>query len=171
MAEPNSPNVDAERRAKLERLAREAEPPPPTDPAPSLEDLRQVRDTHDRMRIGGDPIITIVCAGLFLYVGFETSFVTPKEEPLVAFVGTVFPWLAKIVGFGLLVVALAEFRSLRFAAPLGCFLAALATLATLGAGLIWITNGYSDGWLYILFGLLNASATRSSFLAWKGDHA
>ena len=60
------------------------------------------------------------------------------------------------------------FAGMAFARPLNFVVALIATVGCLGAGLIWIFHQYSDGWLYILFGLLNGSSARSAYLVWKG---
>jgi hypothetical protein len=171
--EPGGQPSDS-RREILDRIAREAPPPRvEAEPLPSSDASRTRAAAHSNREAVGyasasDPLITLVCAGLFLWVGFSISFLRPGSEPLVAFVATVFPSLARVVGFGLLLLAGLEFAGIAFARPLNLVIALIAAISCIGAGLIWIFHQYSEGWLYILFGLLNGSAARSAYFAWKG---
>jgi hypothetical protein len=116
----------------------------------------------------GDIFMTLVSAALFLYVGFWSSFDLTGESALLDRAIVVFNWGARIVGVGLLLVAGLLYLRVRGAALLDLVLAALATLICAVPGAIWIGHGYTrDGFLVLVFALINASATRGAWLHWQ----
>ena len=129
-------------------------PPPPNQPRPPAP--------------VESPFWTIIAALLFLYFGFFGYFIPLADDPPIQRISIhAFNWMARIVGIGLLLAAALAYLQRPAAHPLNFGLAALAALGCLGAGAIWMANGYGMGLLILVFGLLNAVAARSSWVAWR----
>lgn len=118
---------------------------------------------------GESPWLTLVSAGLFLYVGFGLGLTGVSGNPLYDGSVAALTWGARIVGIGLLVsFGLSYFRT-PGAALLDLMLAGLAAGGCLVIGAIWLAFADAQGVLLLLFGLLNASATRAAWarLQWQ----
>jgi len=112
--------------------------------------------------------LTIVVALLFLYLGFYAAFVPRDNDPAIQKISIhAFNWMARIVGVGLLAVAVLSYAQIALARPLNFLLALLAAVGCLGAGAIWMANGYSTGFLIVIFGVLNAYTARGAWLTWR----
>ena len=117
---------------------------------------------------GGDSILmSLISAGLFLYVGFMLGLVGISGNPIYDGSVAAFTWGARIVGIGLLVVVGLNLVRLPGAAMLDLFLSALAALGCLVVGVIWLAFGDMQGFLLLLFGLLNASAMKAAWTRWR----
>lgn len=116
------------------------------------------------------PIMTLVSAGLFLYVGFWLSLSPTGNSGSVLYDASVnlFTWMARLVGIGLLGVFVLELVRMPGAALLNLVVSAIATLGCLATGLVWVANGDSQGFLVLLFAALNGSATHAAWLALRG---
>jgi hypothetical protein len=132
----------------------ETPPPPPTE--------RRIQPT------GESPFWSIISAVLFLYIGFGLGLTGVSDSPFYNGSVTVFAWLARIVGIGLLIVAGLAYTRLPFAAPLSFAMGLLATVGCLAIGAVWLFHGDGSGLLILLFGALNGNSTRSAWLAWQG---
>lgn len=120
---------------------------------------------------GGELLLTVVSAALFLYVGFGLGLVGISGDPVYDGSITAFTWGARIVGVGLLLVAALAYFHVPGALLLDFALAALAAAGCLIVRAIWIAFGDLEGVLIVLFGLLNASAARSAWRRWRPDRA
>ena len=131
----------------------EMPPPPPTE--------RRIQPT------GESPFWSIISALLFLYIGFGLRLTGVSDSALYNGSVTVFVWLARIIGIGLLIVAGLAYIRLPFAAPLSFAMGLLATAGCLAIGAIWLVHGDGSGLLILLFGVLNGGSTRSAWVAWR----
>lgn len=130
-----------------------ASPPPPyAEPAPDL---------------GRDIIMSLVSAGLFLYVGFGLGLEGISGEAVYDGSVAALTWGARIVGIGILLALGLSFVRVPGAAVLDLLLAALATLLCAGVGVIWLVFGDGQGILLLLFALLNGASTRDAWLRWR----
>lgn len=127
------------------------------------------RDQHaprPARQAGGEGVfMTLISAAIFLYVGFGMGlapFDSAPEPYRLATIG--FVWMARIVGVGLLLVAVMGMMRVRGALMIECGLAGLAAAICLLTGAIWIYYGDNQGFLLLLFGLLNGSAARSALV-------
>ena len=113
--------------------------------------------------------MTIISALIFLYFGFMAPYIPFEDDPVLQKYSILgFNWMARIVGIGLLIVAGLTYARIKLAEPLDFFLALLAAVGCVGAGLVWMMHGYTaNGVLIGIFGLLNASAARSAWIAWR----
>jgi hypothetical protein len=112
---------------------------------------------------GESPLMTLVSAALFLYVGFGYAPVGITGNAIYDGSCTVVTWMGRIVGSGLLAVAgmaLARFPGATYV-DLG--LSGIAAAGCLVAGLIWMAFGDMNGILLLLFGILNGSAARGAW--------
>jgi hypothetical protein len=130
-------------------------------PTPALEPERQPPPVAE------SPFMSIISALLFLYVGFWLRLVGMSDEWLYDGSVTAFVWMARIVGIGLLVVAALTYARQPFVYPLNFVMALLATIGCLATGVIWIAYGDGNGLLIVIFGLVNASATRTGWRIWQ----
>jgi hypothetical protein len=117
------------------------------------------------------PFMSIISALLFLYVGFWLHLVGISDNQLYNESVTVFVWMARIVGIGLLLVAVLTYARLPLMHTLDLILALLATAGCLITGVIWIACGDTSGYLLLVFGLLNASAARSAWRLWRASRS
>ena len=132
------------------------------EPTPTPEPQRQPPPP-----VAESPFMSIISALLFLYIGFWLRPVgMTGEQPYDGSV-TAFVWMARIVGIGLLVVAALTYARQPFVYPLNFIMALLATIGCLATGVIWIAYGDRDGYLIVIFGLLNGSATRTAWRIWQ----
>ncbi len=132
------------------------------EPTPTTEPERQPPPP-----VVESPFMSIISALLFLYVGFWLKPVGMMEEQFYNDSVTAFVWMARIVGIGLLVVAALTYARQPFVYPLNFIMALLATIGCLATGVIWIAYGDGSGYLIVIFGLVNASATRSAWRIWQ----
>ena len=111
-------------------------------------------------------IWTLVSAAIFLYFGFVSPFIPfDSDPPAQRYAVLGFTWMGRIVGVGLLVVFLLTMMRVSRVALLELVLAGLATIGCLLCGAIWMAHDYTQqGFLLLIFGLLNASTTHA---AWK----
>lgn len=115
---------------------------------------------------GADVFGTLISAALFLYVGFLSGLVGISDSELYNHSVTAFIWGARIVGIGLIIVAVLVHLRLPSADYLDLGLAVLATLLCLIVGFIWLAFDIRQGNAYLLlaFGALNANAVRMAWL-------
>lgn len=119
-------------------------------------------------RADESPLWTIIIALLFLYLGFFAPFVPNIDDPAVQKVSIhAFNWMARLVGIGLLLIAALSFARVPFVQPLNFVVTLIAAAGCLGAGAIWMANGYTTGLLILIFGVLNAASARSAWLSWR----
>lgn len=111
------------------------------------------------------PFLTLITAGLFLYVGFVLGLTSNYGHALYDGSVLALVWIARVVGIGLLAVAGLTWIGVRWADPLSFALSVIAAVGCLAVGAIWIAFGDTQGWLVLLFGALNAGA------AWSGARA
>lgn len=131
-------------------------PQPPPGPPAGATDL------------GATPLMTLIGAALFLYVGFGLGLIAfESAAPFYRFSVSAFVWMARIVGAGLILVAILEFLNRAAARPLHFVLATLATIGCVFSGGTWLFYGDTSGWLVLIFGLINATAMRSAWLNWR----
>lgn len=131
-------------------------------------DRPPIRDEYVRARggMGEDMLWTLISAGLFLYVGFGWGLSpTSDAAPLYALSVHAFTWMARIVGIGLVVVAALCALRLPFADWLNVGVSALAAAGCAFVAAVWIAYSDGQGYLILLFALVNAMATRSALLA------
>lgn len=114
-------------------------------------------------RDGGAPLMSLISAALFLYVGFGLGLRGVSSQPVYDGSVTLLVWMARVVGIGLLCVAALEFAGVRGAALFDALLAGIAAVVCLGVGGVWIAYADSQGWLLFIFALVNASAARSAW--------
>jgi hypothetical protein len=111
---------------------------------------------------GGDVLLPLVSAGLFLYVGFGLGW----HGSVAALV-----WGARCVGIGILLVLAMSYLRVPGAATLDLVLSTVAAAGCLVIGVIWMVARDNDGFLLLLFGLLNGSAARSAWQRWRAAHS
>ncbi len=125
------------------------------DPSPTVP-----RSEH----AGESPLMTLVSAAMFLFVGFMLGLRGASDSPVYNGSVTLLVWMARAVGIGLLIeAALIHFRAAA-AGVVGLLLSCVATVGCLGIGAVWLAHGDMSGVLLLLFGVLNFGAARS---AWK----
>lgn len=113
---------------------------------------------------GGDSIIlSLVSAGLFLYVGFGLGLVGISGNVLYDGSVTALVWGARVVGIGILVVTALTYLRLPGAAFLDLLISGLAAGGCVVVGVIWLAFQDMQGILLLVFGLFNASAARSAW--------
>jgi hypothetical protein len=115
----------------------------------------------------GDIFMSLISAGLFLYVGFGLGLVGisgnwPYDTSVAALT-----WGARVVGFGILLVAALSYFRVPGALTLDFLSALLATALCAAVGAIWLAYADWEGVLLLLFAALNASATRGAWLRWR----
>jgi hypothetical protein len=121
-----------------------------------------------RPESGGESVLlSLVSAGLFLYVGFVLGLQGISESAVYNGSVAALTWGARIVGIGLLVTTALTYFRVPGAAILDLLLAALATGGCLVIGVIWIFFSDMQGVLLLLFGALNGSATRAAWIRWQ----
>lgn len=121
-----------------------------------------------RNAVAESPLLTLISALLFLYVGFGLGLVGISGDPLYDGSVAALTWGARIVGIGLLVAAALIFARLPGANLLDLILATIAAAGCLMIGAIWMVKGDNQGFLLLIFGLLNGSAARGAWLRWRG---
>ncbi len=120
---------------------------------------------------GGELVMSLISAGLFLYVGFVLGYEGFSKSALYNGSVAALTWGARIVGIGLLVTAALAYFRIPAAEPIDLVLTALATVLCFGVGLIWLVFSDMEGVLLLLFGLLNGSATISVWRRWQARRA
>lgn len=139
-----------------------SEPPrEPTDdaPRPALADA------------GSSPLMTLISAGLFLYVGFALGLVGVSGNPVYDGSVTLFVWGARLVGLGLLVIFALELARLPGVVLLDLVVSVLAAAICLGVGVVWLAFQDRQGALVLLFGLFNGQAARGAWSRWQLQRA
>lgn len=116
---------------------------------------------------GRDSVLSLVSAGLFLFVGFAMGLVGISESALYNGSVTALVWGARVIGIGILVVMALEYLRLGLAIVLDLMIAVLATVLCLVVGLIWIISTDLQGFLLLLFGLLNGSTALAAWQRWR----
>lgn len=122
-------------------------------------------------RAGGDFLLALFSAGLFLYVGFGMGLVGVSGDALYDGSVTALVWGARIVGFGILIAAALSYCNVPGADLLDLVLAVVAAAGCLVIGVIWMVYGDTQGFLLLLFGLLNGSSVRGAWQRWHRDRA
>jgi hypothetical protein len=111
-------------------------------------------------------LVSIISAGLFLYVGFGMGLEGISGNAIHDGSVDALVWGARIVGFGILIATAMSYFRVPGAALLDLVLAVLATGGCLGVGAIWLVYSDQQGFLLVLFGLLNGSAARGAWRRW-----
>ncbi|MGE0479401.1 MAG: hypothetical protein AB7Q17_02905 [Phycisphaerae bacterium] len=131
-------------------------PQPPLSTPP--KDAPRARSVDEL--VGESAFYTLLSALLFLYVGFYRPMIGVSGDALYDGSVAAFKWMGRIVGIGLLLVALLVYLRIPLAALAEALLSTLAAAGCLAIAAIWILHRDSDGYLVGIFGLLN------SFVAW-----
>jgi hypothetical protein len=118
-----------------------------------------------------DFFMTLVSAGLFLYVGFVLSYSANTPDAVYNRSVAAFTWGARFIGIAILVVAGLSYARLPGVVILDLFVAGVATALCAVVGVIWIVKGDMEGVLLLLFALLNGNATRSAWARWQALRA
>jgi hypothetical protein len=137
---------------------------------PTREPLDDARRATT-VQAGSSPLMTLVSAGLFLYVGFGLGLVGVSGHPVYDGSVAVFTWGARIVGVGLLVVFGLEAAKLPGTVLLDLIVSVIAAGICLVAGAIWLAFGDLQGVLILLFGVFNGSAARAAWIRWRAHRA
>ncbi len=136
------------------------------------EKLPYARQSDSGPRFDGAVLLTLISAGLFLYVGFMLGLAPATGAPFVykwSVIG--FVWMARIVGVGLLVMAALTTARVPAVAVLDLFVSALAAVGCIVVGVIWLAYSDMDGFIVLLFGLLNGSGAQRALIAWRHERA
>ncbi len=112
-------------------------------------------------------LLSLVSAGLFLFVGFYLALTGVSGNPIYDGSVTAFTWGARIVGFGILATALMSLARLPGAALLDMVVSFVAAAGCMVVGVIWLAFSDKEGILVLLFGALNTSAARAAWLRWR----
>lgn len=120
---------------------------------------------------GGEVFLSLISAGLFLYVGFWLGLTGISDSALYNGSVTALTWGARVVGIGLLITVAMTYFRVPGALTLDLGLAALAAAGCLVIGLIWLAFSDMQGILLLLFGLLNGSAAKSAWQRWQAQRA
>lgn len=116
-----------------------------------------------------DIMMTLVSAGLFLYVGFGMGgLVGISSSAIYNGSVTALVWGARIIGIGILGGAALSYMRIPGAVFLDLVISAAATALCVGVGAIWLQHGDTQGVLLLIFALVNAGATRGAWLRWRG---
>jgi len=135
------------------------EPPYPRQPLPSYPPDSPARPESF--------LLSLVSAGLFLYVGFILNLAGISGNAIYDGSVTAFTWGARIVGIGILVTALMSLARVPGAALLDMLVSMLAAAGCLAVGVIWMVYSDMEGVLVLLFGILNTSAARAAWQRWR----
>ncbi|MFH1746713.1 MAG: hypothetical protein ABIG44_06665 [Planctomycetota bacterium] len=116
-------------------------------------------------------ILSLVSAGLFLYVGFMLGLEGRSDSIVYNASVSALVWGARVVGIGLLITTFMTFVRAPGADALDFFMATLAAGGCLVIGAIWIAYSDMQGILLLLFGALNLSAARAAWAQWQYQRA
>ena len=122
-------------------------------------------------RAGGDFLLSLVSAALFLYVGFGMGLVGVSGDALYDGSVAALVWGSRVVGIAILLAVAMSYFNVPGAALLDLALAVVAAAGCLAIGVIWMVYQDAQGFLLLLFGLLNASAVRAAWQRWHGSRA
>ena len=129
---------------------------------------RMSRATGTRVAPGGESILmTLVSAGLFLWVGFGLGLAGVSDSALYNTSVAAFTWGARAVGVGLLLVAALTFFRVPFVLVIDLIVSFIAAGGCLIVGVIWILHDDRSGFLLLLFGVFNFGAARSSWVRFR----
>ena len=117
------------------------------------------------------PIMTLISAGLFLYVGFIYAPVGISGNALYDGSVTAFTWGARFVGIGLLLVAGLSFTGLSVVFLVDMIVSVVAAAGCVLVGVIWLMHNDMQGVLILLFGVFNSSAAAASWRRWNASRA
>ncbi len=141
-------------------------PPPNPPPEPRPPAARPVPAA------GADMFVTLLSAGLFLYVGFVVAYAPLPDTPTPQAISIhAFTWGARIIGIAILVSGFLSWQRVPGAVVVELMVAAAATLVCLVVGAIWMAYGDTEGFLLLLFALLNGSTARSAWVRWQMTRA
>jgi len=134
--------------------------------------MNQPDDPHSSYappRRGDDSFFWTVVSGLiFLYYGFYAPFIPPADPPVVTYAVIGFTWMARIVGVGMILVAILQKSGLPGASLINMVAAVLAALGCVVAGSILFMHQYTHpGFLMLAFGLLNIGSARAAIASWR----
>lgn len=166
---PDSPpplNTD-DRRERLERIARDAPPVPPADDQSSIPSNRGTHPSGDYY--DSNAIITGICGLVFLYFAWRYLSVSAVSGASAIYAASIqaVPWLAGACGLGLLFAAGLAAMRVRIGILVELAAAALATLTCIGIGVIWMMEGDQEGFLLLIFALINGHAALTCYRIWK----
>lgn len=116
---------------------------------------------------GSDLLVSLISAGLFLYVGFGLSMVGVSQNPLYDGSVALFTWGARIIGIAILVGAGLSVARLPVASLIDLLIAAAATGLCAVVGVIWLLFSDMQGLLILLFALLNGRAAQNAWVRWN----
>lgn len=130
---------------------------------------REHRDEYrDEYSGDGGGLFTLICALVFLYFGYTRRGVTAlRGSELYAWSLQAFPWVCMTTGALLLLAALLAFARIRAGLAVEVLASALATLMCFVFGMIWMLDGDNEGFLLLIFALVNGYATKNTLLAWR----
>lgn len=113
--------------------------------------------------------MTLVSAGLFLYVGFGMRGLVGVSSSAI-YNGSVaaLVWGARIIGLAILGGAALSCLRMPGAVFVDLVSSAAATALCAGVGAIWLPHGDMQGVLLLLLALVNAAAMRGAWLRWRG---
>lgn len=163
---------DARRRTEYDRTGLI---PPPTEfgaradhrPATGPGAEPAAPDVQDQARVQtyDDLVFPPLIAGVvFLYFGYVQAMVGVSGNAVYDLSVDVFRWMARIVGIGLLLVALAAYTRQPFARVLDLAVSVVAAVGCLAVGAIWLAHSDLDGILILMLAAVNAWSASS---AWK----
>ncbi len=128
--------------------------------------------TSVRVAPGGESIlVTMISAGLFLWVGFGVGLVGVSDSARDNASVAAFTWGARAVGIGLLIVAALTFFRVPFVLVIDLIVSFIAAGGCLIVGVIWILHDDRSGFLLLLFGLFNSGAARNSWVRFRQSRA
>lgn len=130
-----------------------------------MDEFRQTERRGAAGAVRGDALLSgLISAGLFLYVGFALALQGVSDDAVYNASVSAFTWGARIIGFAILAgLALTALR-VPGALLLELVISAAAAALCLVVGAIWVKSADAEGYLVLLFGVLNG---RSAYLDWN----
>jgi hypothetical protein len=114
------------------------------------------------------PLQGILAAGVFLFLGFYLAG-EGSGPPHYVLAVKIFPWAAKILGFGLLLTTALAYFQVAGGALLHLLMTGAAGIVCLVVGLIWLISGDILGVLLLVFGLVDTAAARNMCTVWRAS--
>ena len=169
--QPTPPPDDTRARLeRLERIAQEALSRRSEQPEQRAAEERRgyERDYRGESGSDGGGMFTLICALVFLYFGYTRRGVTALSgSDLYAWSLKAFPWVCMTTGALLLLAALLAFARIRAGLAIEVLAGGLATAMCFAFGLIWMLDGDNEGFLLLIFALVNGYATKNTLLTWR----
>lgn len=126
------------------------------------------RDQTDRqypVPQADSPGTTLLFAAIFLFCGwyFRSLSAVSSAPAIYQLSVSLFSPMSYTVGGGLVLVGILTMLNVRWAIVLDCLFTAIAAIGCLFIGGVWVTNSDQEGFLLLLFGLINGGTAISSF--------